>query len=269
MSSPRGRCIRLGEIFLGCCTLPFARLTLRAFPPGAPCPAAEPRSGFFSTPGIRAVQSQSRRMQVSRIPLSRNPRRNITLLLLLAFVAVAGWVAWSGVTRGDHSKSQPYPVTDYGPFRLGETADRVERSAGRPVQYALPPAANARNQSGPGFSATDRLLLADVTPSDDGYRASQEWLFVWKSCRVDVTFDRPKGRVRAIAIYSVHLFTCPMVLGLHDGSSHEEVTFRLGKPSIEQVDGNKTVLRYPQFNLTLHLRNRRVTMIQLAENAVN
>jgi len=188
-------------------------------------------------------------------------------LWLVAGLFALWLVAFGGLKAKEYIDNRPHRATSYADINLGDTQKQVLYVLG-PPPWVLDdtPAGN-----GPAFAASDGRVADTKDPAEKvTYNDSKEWMFPSPLKRVDVTFDKPGGRVTAIGCFSEtenpHL--CPVIYGIQDGSSEEEVLAQLGSPGSGQIDGVSKAMRYPQFNLTVYLVKRRVYMLKLSENAI-
>lgn len=112
------------------------------------------------------------------------------------------------------------------------------------------------------------MLQASAVPPDKSHKDYFEWSYApSEASRWDIEFT-PTGVVREIACFSTGSDECPTLFGIRDGSTEEDVRQQLGAPADEKLDGVTKRMRYPAFNVTVHLKKRRVYWLRVSQDTV-
>lgn len=173
------------------------------------------------------------------------------LLALVSLVAGGQWVR-------EYIANRPFQAKRYADLSLGDSQDEVVYAKGPPKYIMEPPAPEKASDS--KENPWERYRNP---PSMKDYVESVEWFYSLPRARIEVTFDRPKGNVSSVACFSDGIMDCPSIFGIYDGASEDRVVSHLGQPGSTTIIEGTKILRYPNFNLQIHLERRRVTGLKV------
>lgn len=184
-------------------------------------------------------------------------------LWLIAALAILGCLIAGGVWAWEYIANRPHAATRYADLNLGDPQKEVLYAFGPPPFFIDP---TPVKDDGNVFSAFGRVVDSKDINETLTYNDSTVWMYSDKP-RIELSFDKPGGRVVSITCFSEGSNSCPALYGLRTGSGEDDVLSQLGKPGSEKLEGVTKTMRYPQYNLVVFLEKRRVYMLKLSENA--
>jgi hypothetical protein len=175
---------------------------------------------------------------------------------------------WFGYTNlENYRESRPKRITTYADISLGDTKAEVRYAKGVPTDVLVddPPG------KFPFPGVRTNISLSDI-PSGKQITDYKYWDYdSAESGRIDVDFSPESQRVTRVFCYASTLVvraapSCPVLLGISDGVTEEEVLRRLGAPSKSEISegfGTTKTLYYSQWNVAFYLEKRRVYGLQI------
>ncbi len=180
------------------------------------------------------------------------------LLKWIALFLLAGVVLISFITAykeyQNNQLNKPRLITEYADLKLGASQEHVKYVLGDPPEFLVSENKEPETLKGTGFR--------QVYKNDkiEGHLISQSdvWFYDYQNHLISVSFDKPGGIIAEIACITSANFSCPEIFGIRDGSGEEDVLKSLGEPDSEVTKDSVKVMRYNRYNVTLHLKKKKV-----------
>jgi hypothetical protein len=178
----------------------------------------------------------------------------VVVLLAVGYGGLWGWSYWEG---------RPKPQTGYYGVNLGMRMNEVVYVLGSPTTVDEPPDKDTR------WAKVDKVeeLAKDKTIQD---------FFAWSygdtdgdenKARIDVEFSLKTKKVTSIGCYSSGQY-CHSVNGITVGTTEDEVTEKLGKPTAVMLNEATKTLRYDELHMEISLTKKAVYMIKVVDPVI-
>jgi len=176
--------------------------------------------------------------------------------LIGAVIVVSG-----GVWVYSNVLPPPRP-TAYAELKLGMSMDEVQYIKGLPNYVLGPTIAKSQDDEFAGFQKF--VKVGDIEKGKSILDFS-DWAYggTENGSRVDVSYG-PDNKVNSVICYSQRSYDCASLLGVAHGTSEDAVVERLGKPSLQLLNGVTKSIWYERYNTIYRFEKKRVYMMGLS-----
>jgi hypothetical protein len=151
--------------------------------------------------------------------------------------------------------SLPSKQTEYAGLRLGMPMDEVIYADGVP-DWVYEPTTEGE------WKGWDRIVETKDLEKGKRVQDYDRWSFTRVGSRIDVDFDKKTNELIAVECYSEDKQSrCPLIEGIKDGDSEQDLLSRFGKPSTSKLDGVSKTIDYLELGVRFILTKQQVYLL--------